>query len=313
MYYSWIKRLAIAPLFLFLTACPATNSEIESAGDTVPNQVDIVQIPDDPDPAIWVLKDDDTTIYLFGTVHILKPGLSWFDEAVKEAFDRSDELVVEMIEPDPAEMVKIVSELAIDQTGKSVRDKLNAEDRKAYEAALVELGVPVASFDPLELWFASVNISLVPLMQNGYDSNSGVEKDLTALAKSRKMKIVGLETPRQQLGFFDNLPEEAQIRFLNFTVETVGQMVEGMDNMVAHWALADTKALAELMNAGLEDKILYDTLLANRNANWAEWVEARMEKPGTIFMAVGAGHLAGESSLQELLIKKGLTVNQIEY
>lgn len=313
MYYSWIKRLAIAPLFLLLTACPATKSEIESAGDTVPNQVDIVQIPDDPDPAIWVLKDDDTTIYLFGTVHILKPGLSWFDEAVKEAFDRSDELVVEMIEPDPAEMVKIVSELAIDQTGKSVREKLNAEDRKAYEAALVELGVPVASFDPLEIWFASVNISLVPLMQNGYDSNSGVEKDLTALAKSRKMKIVGLETPRQQLGFFDNLPEEAQIRFLNFTVETVGQMVEGMDNMVARWALADTKALAELMNAGLEDEILYDTLLANRNANWAEWVEARMEKPGTIFMAVGAGHLAGESSLQELLNKKGLTVNQIEY
>jgi uncharacterized protein len=313
MHYSWIKRLVIAPLFLILTACPATKNGVETAGDTAPNQVEIVQIPDDPDPAIWVLKDDDTTIYLFGTVHILKPGLSWFDEAVKEAFDSSDELVVEMIEPDPAEMVKIVSELAIDQTGKSVREKLNAEDRKDYEAALIELGVPVASFDPLELWFASVNISLVPLMQNGYDSNSGVEKDLTALAKSRKMEIVGLETPRQQLGFFDNLPEEAQIRFLNFTIDTVGEMVEGMDNMVARWALADTKALAELMNAGLEDKILYDTLLANRNATWAEWVEARMDKPGTVFMAVGAGHLAGESSLQELLTKKGLKVNQIEY
>ncbi len=310
---NWFKRLVTIPLFLALSACSTVNEEIASAGDTAPASTEIAQIPDDPDPAIWVIKDEDTTIYLFGTVHILKPGLSWFDEAVKDAFDASDELVVEMIDPDPAEMVKIVNELAIDQTGKSVRDKLNSGDREKYEAALTKLGLPLASFDPLELWFASVNISLVPLMANGYDSASGVEKDLTALAKSRKMKIVGLETPRQQLGFFDNLPEDAQIRFLNFTIETVDEMVDGMNNMVARWALADTDALAELMNAGLEDKILYDTLLANRNANWAEWVEDRLDEPGTVFMAVGAGHLAGKSSLQELLAEKGLNAEQIEY
>lgn len=312
MKIQWVKQLATIPLFIALTACPAPKKDIQSAGDTAPT-TEIAQIPDDPDPAIWVLKDDDTTIYLFGTVHILKPGLSWFDEAVKEAFDASDELVVEMIEPDPADMVKIVTELAIDQTGTSVRDKLNAEDRKDYEEALTKLGVPLASFDPLELWFASVNISLVPLMQSGYESASGVEKDLTALAKSREMKIIGLETPRQQLGFFDNLPQDAQIRFLNFTVDTVDEMVDGMNNMVARWALADTEALAELMNAGLEDRILYDTLLVNRNANWAEWVDKRMEEPGTVFLAVGAGHLAGESSLQALLEQKGLKVEQIEY
>ena len=196
MWNQWIKQLLIAPVFLALTGCPAKKIETGSAGSAAPVQTTIAQIPDDPDPAIWVVKDDDTTIYLFGTIHILKPGLSWFDEAVREAFDASDELVVEMIEPDPAEMIKIVSELAIDQTGKSVRDKLSPEDRKDYEAALAELGLPLASFDPMELWFASVNISLVPLVQNGYDSNSGVEKDLTALAKSRNMRITGLETPR---------------------------------------------------------------------------------------------------------------------
>ncbi|MEP2988820.1 MAG: TraB/GumN family protein [Parasphingorhabdus sp.] len=313
MHNRWIKRLGFLPLFLILSACTTPDKEIVSAGNTEPTTTEIAQIPDDPDPAIWLVKDDDTSIYLFGTVHILKPGLSWFDEAVKEAFDASDELVVEMIDPGPAEMTKIVSALAIDETGISVREKLNAEDREKYEAALTKLGLPVASFDPLELWFASVNISLVPLMENGYDSSSGVEKDLTALAKYREMKIVGLETPRQQLGFFDNLPEEAQIRFLNFTIETIDEMVDGMNNMVARWALADTKALAELMNAGLEDKILYDTLLANRNANWAEWVEGRLEEPGTVFMAVGAGHLAGKSSLQELLAEKGLNAEQIEY
>lgn len=310
---QWLQRLGILPLFLALSACAAADVETSSAGNTVPATTEIAQIPDDPDPAIWVIKDEDTTIYLFGTIHILTPGLSWFDEAVKDAFDSSDELVVEMIEPDPAEMVKIVTELAIDQTGKSVRDKLSQKDREKYEAALTKLGVPVESFDPLELWFASVSISLVPLVENGYNADSGVEKDLTALAKSREMKIVGLETPRQQLGFFDNLPEDAQIRFLNFTIETVDEMVDGMNNMVARWALADTAALAELINAGLEDKVLYDTLLVNRNASWAEWVQKRMDEPGTVFMAVGAGHLAGDSSLQEFLAEKGLPAKQIEY
>lgn len=312
MQVEWIKQLIIAPILVALVSWPVSAEEIRSTEEKNPTY-QIAEIPDDPDPAIWVLEDDDTTIYLFGTVHILKPGLSWFDEAVREAFDASDELVVEMVEPDPAEMIRIVSEMAIDQTGKSVRDKLNVEDRANYENALKQLNLPVASFDPMELWFASVNISLVPLVQSGYDSNAGVEKDLTALARSREMKIIGLETPRQQLGFFDNLPQDAQIRFLNFTVDTVGEMVDGMNNMVAHWALADTEALAELMNAGLDDKILYDTLLVNRNAKWAEWVEERMTKPGTIFLAVGAGHLAGESSLQEFLSKKGLQAKQINY
>lgn len=309
----WLQRLGILPLFLSLSACATTNVEPSSAGESLPVTTEIAQIPDDPDPAIWVIKDEDTTIYLFGTIHILTPGLSWFDEAVKDAFDSSDELVVEMIEPDPAEMVKIVTELAIDQSGKSVRDKLSQKDREKYEAALTKLGVPIESFDPLELWFASVSISLVPLIENGYDASSGVEKDLTALAKSRDMRIVGLETPRQQLGFFDNLPEEAQVRFLNFTIETVDEMVDGMNNMVARWALADTKALAELINAGLEDKVLYDTLLVERNESWAQWVQDRMNKPGTVFMAVGAGHLAGDNSLQEILAEKGLSAKQIEY
>ncbi len=307
----WLSYLFIVPIFLGLAACEATPPQ--SAGDAAPQKTEIATIPDDPDPALWVVKDEDTTIYLFGTVHILKPGLTWFDEAVKEAFDASDELVVEMIEPDPAAMMKIVNDMAIDKTGVSLRDKLSEEDRADYEAALTSLNLPVGAFDPLKPWFASVSLSLVPLMKSGYDTNSGVEDALTSQAKARNMKIIGLETPEQQLGFFDNLPEDVQIRFLNFNVDTIDEMADGMENMVAHWANANITALAELMNAGLEEKILYETLLSNRNANWAVWVDERMDQPGTVFMAVGAGHLAGETSLQAQLKKRGLKAKRVKY
>lgn len=311
----WLSTALLFPLYLSLTACPAIVQEPESAGsNAAPAPLATpATMPDDPDPALWVIKDDDTTIYLFGTVHILKPGMTWFDEAVKDGFDASDELVVEMIKPDAAVMAKIVADLAIDKTGVSLRDKLAAEDRADYEAALTNLGMPVAAFDPLDPWFASVNLSLIPLMRNGYDANQGVEDELLAHAKARKITITGLETPEQQLGFFDNLPEDVQIRFLNFTVDTIDEAADGMEQMVAEWANANIDALGELMNAGLEDKILYEALLVNRNAIWAEWVDQRMAQPGTVFLAVGAGHLAGESSLQALLAKKGIVAERIEY
>lgn len=313
---NWLFSTFLLPLYLALTACLASPEGFASTSDNAVAAASSAMpaaIPEDADPALWVIRDEDTTIYLFGTVHILQPGMTWFDKAVKEGFDASDELVVEMIKPDPAEMMKIVNDLAIDQTGVSLRDKLNAEDRVQYEAALTRLNLPVAVFDPLDPWFASVNLSLIPLMREGYAADQGVETALLAQAAARAMKITGLETPQQQLGFFDNLPEDVQIRFLNFTVATIDDAVEGMKQMVNEWAHGNVDALAELMNAGLEDEILYETLLVNRNIHWAEWVEQRMEQPGTIFMAVGAGHLAGDSSLQAILAQKGLVTERIEY
>ena len=65
----------------------------------------------DADPAIWVVKDPDTTIYLFGTFHGLDNTADWFNDEVKTAFDASNELVIEALIPeDPAELQKLVSE-----------------------------------------------------------------------------------------------------------------------------------------------------------------------------------------------------------
>ena len=317
MMRRWISTLICLPVILGLSACQADRplyvSQSADQSTVLGTATETATIADDPNPALWVIRDEDTTIYLFGTVHVLKPELSWFDSAVKDAFDESEELVIEMIQPDPIFMGKIVNDLAIDKTGVTLRDKLSKEDRANYEAAMISLELPVNSFDPYEPWFASVSMSLVPLMKSGYASSSGVENTLLSHAKAQNMKIVGLETPRQQLGFFDNLPEDVQIRFLNFNVATISDMSKGMENMVAHWTNANISALAELMNAGLGEKIVYETLLSNRNANWAAWVQDRMKRPGTVFMAVGAGHLAGKDSLQEKLKERSIMVKRMKY
>lgn len=267
----------------------------------------------DADPALWVVKDEDTTIYLFGTVHILKPGLSWFDEGVKTAFDGSDNLVLEMVEPAPAESQALFMKLAMDQSGKTLRSKMTDGDRAIYEGALAKVGLPVAGLDPFDPWAAAVTVQVLAMQQKGFDVNSGAEKQLTAAAKVANKPVSGIETMEYQLGVFDNMSEAEQIKFLVEGAKAIDEAEATMDKMVNLWATPDPEGLATLMNEGLTSPVLYRALLTTRNANWAKWISEQMEKPGTTFMAVGAGHLSGSTSVQNLLSAYGLSAQRVAY
>ncbi|WP_336297152.1 TraB/GumN family protein [Sphingomonas sp. 7/4-4] len=268
----------------------------------------------DADPALWVVKDADTTIYLFGTVHVLKPGLSWFDEAVKAAFDKSDELVLEMLEPDTATMQGLIMKTALNPAGPTLTEKLPADKREAYAKAMTDVGVPAAALDRFDPWFAAVTLSLAGLPKLGYDPESGAERTLTTAAKAANKRIVGLETAEQQLGYFDNLPEPLQVKFLVSTVDDYPKMAAELDKMIASWSAGDPETLGKTMNEELADTPeLAKVLLADRNARWADWIEARLQKPGTVFVAVGAGHLAGAESVQVQLAKHKLTATRVAY
>lgn len=298
-------------------AVPAAAQNAPTEAPASVEALDPVKVPavtvKDVDPALWVIKDEDTTIYLFGSVHILKPGLGWFDDGVKTAFDQSDQLVLELVEPPAAEVQALFGKLAMDQTGKTLRSKMNEADRAVYDAAMGKLGIPAAAFDPFDPWAAAVTVSLLAAQKSGFDPNSGVEKQLTAAANAAKKPIAGLETMEFQLGVFDTLPESEQIAFLVETAKMIDDIGTTLDKMVDVWAAPDPDALGQLMNEGLTSRTLYDALLTKRNANWAKWISARMEKPGVTFMAVGAGHLAGPTSVQALIPAYGLSATRVAY
>jgi len=297
---------------LAATATCALAWAIPAAAQTTLTEPPAVTVKD-VDPALWVVKDEDTTVYLFGSIHILKPGLGWFDDGVKTAFDSSDQLVLELVEPPAAEVQALFGKLAMDQQGKTLRSKMNEADRAVYEAAMGKLGIPAPAFDPFDPWAAAVTLSLVAMQKSGFDPNSGVEKQLTAAAKVSNKPIAGLETMEFQLGLFDTLPEAEQITFLVETAKLIDEVASTTDKMVAMWASAETESLGQLMNEGLTSRTLYDALLTKRNANWAKWISARMAKPGVTFMAVGAGHLAGPTSVQNLLPAYGLSATRVAY
>ncbi len=269
----------------------------------------------DADPALWVVKDDDTTIYLFGTIHVLKPGLTWFDEAVKTAFDASQQLVLEMVEPEAGTQQQLVMAkgmTAADTPGLS--QQLPEANRAAYTKAVTDLGLPATALDRMRPWLAGVTLTMMPLQKLGYDPNSGAEKILTSAATTAGKPVTGLETMEQQLGFFDSLSQPAQIKFLTSTVDELPKLGTIMATMITDWSKGDPDALARLINENMKDSPeVAKRLLTDRNARWADWLATRMKTPGTVFVAVGAGHQAGEGSVQAMLGKHKLKAVRVAY
>lgn len=312
---KWFKILATTCAVIPFAQCAVLpGSNVATAAEPAPVAAAATALTD-ADPALWVVKDADTTIYLFGTVHVLKPGLSWFDEAVKTAFDKSDEMMLEMIMPeDQAAVAKTMMPLAMDTTGKTIPSRLTADELKAYQAAMVSVGVPANAFDSFEPWFPAMTLSVLPLTKLGYDPEQGAEKLLTKFAKADSKPVTGLETLEEQLGFFDKLPETQQVAFLNSVVKDIDKLGPMLDRMVVLWAKGDPAGLAVAMNESLAaTPELATVLLYDRNQRWADQIKTRMDKPGTVFIAVGAGHLAGEKSVQDYLKARGLTAERVKY
>ena len=264
-------------------------------------------------PALWKVSDEDTTIYLFGTVHALPKGVEWYKGEISYALGSSDTIVteIEMDENTNAKMQQLVTTIGLLPPETPLRSLLNEKQNATYGEAMQKLGLPVGAFDRFEPWFAGINLTMLPLLQQGYSPDTGVEEVLLSNAEGKQRGA--LETIEFQLGIFDQLPQESQITFLTETAGNIDGIKPMLDQMVQEWLEGDADALAELMNNDLSDEVLADRLLYSRNRTWAGWIENRLEStPGTVFIAVGAGHLAGEHSVQADLGELGLAVERVQ-
>jgi uncharacterized protein YbaP (TraB family) len=265
-------------------------------------------------PALWQVKDHDTTIYLFGTVHVMKPGIDWFNGGVKKAFERSDQLVLEIIEPDdPNALGATMAGMAMAKDGVKLSDRLTPDARTTYQAAMDANGMPWRAFDIFNPWMAGMALSVAPLERLGYKNDLGAEKILRSAALAAGKKVDALETVEQQVGFFAGLPMEQQVQFLNATVEGLPEMEKEFGDLLTYWQAGQPDKLARSMNESLEaTPELAKVLLTGRNANWAKWIKAQLDHPGTVFVAVGAGHLAGKGSVQDQLKALGVASHRVK-
>ena len=266
-------------------------------------------------PALWSVSDADTTIYLFGTIHLLPEKYDWQSPKLEKAVAGSQELVVETIvdEKNPMQLVGLLMKLGISNDLPPIAQRVPPSKRAQLEAAIKKSGAPRTVFDRMETWAAAFMLLGNQFRDLGLKGDEGVETVLRSDFSSQNKPIDQLETNAEQLGFFDTLPEKAQQDLLLGAIQPKGAMQTDFKKMLVAWSKGDVTAIARAFNHDLQaSPDLRDALIRRRNANWAKWIEQRMDKPGSILVAVGAGHLAGRYSVIDLLQRGGYKVTRLQ-
>ena len=201
-------------------------------------------------PAAWVVRDADTEVTLFGTIHALPKGVEWLSPAVAARLDAADTLVLEAVMPDdPAALGPIINRVGMPPGVKPLAERLSAAALPKLTAAAVTAGVPMAALDRMESWLVAMTLSNAALTGVGIDATSGVEPVLTARARGRNIAIIGLETVEQQLGFLDTLPDADQTAMLLATIDDVGDARREFDTLSALWQAGNVDAIARDFDA----------------------------------------------------------------
>lgn len=265
-------------------------------------------------PAMWVVKDADSIIYLFGTVHLLKAETDWTSPKLQSAIKDSSELWLELVGADDmAVMGPLIQKLGLD-LGKPLSSKLTPEQAARLKAAVERLGLPAGAIEPFQPWFAGLTLTMLPLQKAGFDPRQGVEIKLSELAKADGDPVKGLETAEQQLGFFAAMSEADQIAFLMQAIEDSEAGIAKFEKAAQAWAKGDTAALESDMVAEMKTETphLYDVLITRRNREWAGQIATLLKGSGTQFIAVGAGHLVGPDSVQVQLAARGIASTRVQ-
>lgn len=265
-------------------------------------------------PGLWVLKDADTTIYLFGTVHLLPHDTDWRFPELERALADSRSLYVEITDDDQATMTALVLRYGMDFTH-PLGDLLSPFERGRLERAARLAGVPggMAALNVMRPWLAAITLTMAPLTQAGMDPAQGVDKQLRAAMEKAGKPVHGLETAEQQIRFLADMPQAMQLGLLRSTLRDTDRATADLKAIIDAWKRGDEAALARLENELLqrEEPQLYQRLLVTRNRAWAGRIAELLRQPGTVFIAVGAAHLAGPDSVQAQLRQRGIGTQRL--
>ena len=308
------SRLWLLPLAA-LAAAPALAAPIAK---TSGNKAAPAPAPQaDPRPALWLLADEDTKIYMFGTIHVLPPGFRWRSAALDKAVGEAAELVVETYEAPGAETRLDGLDGFFAPNAPPILERVPRKKRKALKAAIEASGVPLPVFDRMHSWAAAMTLGIAQMLSEyGVEDPGeapGVEDVLEAAFRDAGKPISSVEDGDAVLASMSALPEAVQTQLLLEAIEPLpaDQPAEPATAGELDWVAGNVSAMSLEGEAGFPPA-LFDVLVRRRNAAWTQWLEARLKQPGTLLFAVGAGHLAGRESVQAMLAQRGLRVKRVD-
>ena len=264
--------------------------------------------------SMWQIDGASNSIYLLGSIHMLREQDHPIPSAIYAAYAESEALIMEidMDDIDPVEDQALATELGLIQDGRALSDLMGPELYAEAESMAEVLQIPLKLLEKSEPWYAAINIEMMLLMRIGFNPMHGIEFHLSEFAKRDKKEILGLETTRQQLEFLDSLSPESQRELLIQTLSDSMQLTEDMDEMVDAWRYGDIEFLEKSLLVDMQAiEELHKAIVVNRNRNWAQKIQELLREKDDYLIIVGALHLVGKEGVPNLLSQRGHTVRQL--
>ena len=293
----WLRLLL--PLLVGLSACaPAIepNAAVTTTADALP---------------MWEVTDGDATVYLLGSIHMLRPETYPLDDAIYAAFDASAVVAFEL-HPDSLEAAApIMMMRGLYQDGRTLSDVLPDTLHDELAARLAGVGIPMAAAASMKPWLAALTVSALTVQRAGFDVAQGIDTHFFERAQAAGKRVTAFETIDLQIRIFDTLSEAEQVAFLQTTLDDLDGVVTMLDESTALWKRGDAEAIGALMTESMQDQpLLRRRMLDERNQAWVPQVEALLSAGDTAIVIVGMGHLTGPGSVIELLRARGHAVNR---
>lgn len=262
------------------------------------------------EPTVWTVKDRDSTIVMFGSVHLLPEGLDWRPDALDAALERADDLWFET-PTDTAltgEAAQLARQYGVMGADESLIAGLSPRGRERLTRLCARLGIAPASIDRLKPWRADVMLSVALLASQGVVADSGVERVLSETTPAPERRY--FETPSEQILMFAQAPVADQMASLEDTLRQLDEEPDFFDQLLRAWLKGDQDGIVEKGITPLKriSPVLYDRLLADRNRRWVEVIEQRLAGSGETVIVVGAAHMAGPEGVPALLRARGIVV-----
>lgn len=269
-----------------------------------------------PGPALFVARDADSTMYLFGTMHIRRPGAPWGGARAQSGIAESDEIWTELlISPETdAQTQSLAMQRGMAAPGRPLSSWLSAEENAQLGIVLQGLGAPPTALDGMQPWLAGLTLTVLPMIRAGYDPNAGADRQIDAFGDANGKTMRAFETVEEQVGMLAGMSEDVQREMLREAITEAGKGNAQMERLAAAWEVGDLATLEQLVVTDLRAEYpeFYEVLLADRNDAWVVTMTRELEASGVDFVAVGAGHLLGEDGLVAQLRAAGYTVERIE-
>ena len=263
---------------------------------------------------LWKISSGKGTLYLQGSVHVLKADSYPLDPAIEKAYAASDVLVLETdikAMSSPETQARIMKKAMLSK-GQTLETELNKKTFKKFEKTCAETNLPIAALQHFRPWFASMTLAMLKMQEMGFDPEHGLDKYFHGKATTDGKKVVGLETIDFQIQLLASLDKEDPNQFVSRSLDEMKMLKEDVNALDKAWKEGDIDTLGKLLSKGFKGyPDAYKRFITDRNAAWFKTLDSMLANPETPMVVVGAGHLPGKGGLLELFKKKGYTVEQL--